>query len=216
MPSRLTFLVILPVILGALSLAFVALGLYGLVRGRPFIIRARWMLALVIVALSPQFFLPLFRFFGEDRYRSRGLDFMSLIAPLAMLVLLLYLALQMRGYMVFGTTQRTFRNALVSALSALNLKYEETLASIALPSVPAELQVAVHGWIGTGQLRMRGSGQSRLLADIAAGMKAYFNSEQVETNMTTAIAYVVFGILMGGMVVSLIILRTTLSSGSGV
>jgi hypothetical protein len=163
------------------------------------------MLAIVFVAISPQFILSLSSL-GEDRYRSGNLLSMSLISMLVSIALLFYLAMILRGYMVFGTTQRTFRDAVVAALSGLNLKYQETLSSIQLPTVGAELQVAVQGWIGTGQLRLRGGDRPGLLAEVASGMKAYFDSKQVETNMTTAVAYVIAGILMGAMLVPLMLM----------
>jgi hypothetical protein len=205
MPGNFTLHILMPLSLGAISLAFIALGLYALIRRRPFIIHAGWMLASVIVAMSPSVFLQLSMFFGEDRYRSASLGLISLLGPLTTVIIVCFVALQMRGYLVFGTTQESFRDAVISALSTLNLKYEETLSSIRLPSVPAELQVAVQGWIGTGQLRLRNGGRPGLLADVAAGMNGYFNSAKAKTNMTSAVVYLVLGILMSAMVVTLLI-----------
>lgn len=205
MPVKVTVHILLPLILGGMSLAFIALGLYALIRRRPFIIHARWMLALVVVAVSPSAFLYLSMFFGEDGYRRGGLGLMLLLGLLAIVILVCYMALHMRGYMVFGTTQDSFRDALISALSLLDLKYEETLSSIRLPSVPAELQVAVHGWLGTGQLRLRDPGRPGLLADVAGAMKVYFNSATAKTNMTFAFVYLINGLLMSVMVVTLVI-----------
>ena len=139
MPFEFTFRVLVPLTFGLVSLAFVALGLYALIRRRPFIIHSRWMLVLAVIAFSPQIFMPLSMFLSESRYRTGWMDATSLISLLAMIVMIAYVALQMRGYMVFGTTQESFREALLSALSSLNLKAEETLSSIKLPSVPAEL-----------------------------------------------------------------------------
>jgi hypothetical protein len=204
--SDFTLHTLLPLPLGIVALAFIALGLYGLIRRRAFVIRARWMLVLVIVAMSPQVILLLLLIFGENRNRSGNLLSMLLISTLVAIAVVIYFALIMRGYMVFGTTQRTFRDALVAALSGLNLKYQETLSSIQLPTVGAELQVAVQGWIGTGQLRLRGGDRTGLLAEVASGMKAYFDSEKVETNMTSVIAYVIAGILMSAMVVHLMLM----------
>lgn len=200
-----TFQVLMPLTLGLVALAFIAIGLYALVRRRPFIIHSRWMLVLVLIALSPQAVMPLSMFFWEPQYRSGWVDATSLISVLALMVMVAYIALQMRGYMVFGTTQESFREALLSALSALNLKIEETMSSVKLPSVPAELQTPVYGWIGTGQVRLRNGGRPRLLADIAEGMTAYFNSGNAKTNMTTAIVYLILGVLLIGMVITMMV-----------
>ena len=203
MPFDFTYHVLMPLTFGFVSLAFIALGLYALVRRRPFIIDARWMLAMIVVTMSPSVIMQLSWFFIDDRNVSDRLGFMSWISLLSTIILIGYLALQMRGYMVFGTTQESFRDALLSALSNLNLKSEETLSSIRLPSVPAELQVAVYGWMGTGQLRLRNGGRPGLLADLARGMSDYFNSARVKMNMTTVIAYVILGILMSAMVIAM-------------
>jgi hypothetical protein len=200
-PFDFTYRVLMPVTLGAVSLAFIALGLYALIRRRPFVINSRWLIAIVVVTMSPQVIESLSWGFFDDRNLSSGLSFASLLLLLSTVILICYIALQMRGYMVFGTTQESFRDALLSSLSKLNLKAEETLSSIRLPSVPAELQVAVYGWIGTGQLRLRNGGRPGLLADVAAGMSTYFNSARVKMNMTTAAVYVILGILMSAMVV---------------
>jgi hypothetical protein len=205
MPFDFTTRFVMPLTLGTVSLAFIALGLYALIRRRPFVIDARWLLALVVLALSPSVFMQLLIFLGENQHRSRGLILVSLIWVVTMIILAGFIALQLRGYMTFGTTQDSFREALVSALSNLNLESEETLSSIRLPSVPAELQVAVHGWIGTGQLRLRSGGRPGLLPDIAGGMNAYFNSAEVKTNMTLAAFYLILGVLISAMVVTLIV-----------
>ena len=202
MPFEFTFHILMPLTLGVVSLSFIALGLYALTRKRPFIIDARWMLAIVVVAMLPSVVMQLTVLFVQDRHRS-GLDVTSSISLLMTIILVGYIALQMRGYIIFGTTQDSFRDALLSALASLNLRVEETLSSIRLPSVPAELQVAVYGWIGTGQLRLRNGGRPRLLADVAGRMTTHFNSAKVKTNMTSAVAYLILGILMSAMVVTI-------------
>jgi len=215
MPDDFTFRILIPSTLGLVSLAFLALGLYALMRRRPFVIHSRWMLVLVVIALSPQIFMPLSMFFREPRYRTGWLDATSLISVLAMVVLIAYMALQMRGYMVFGTTQESFREALLSALSKLSLKAEETLSSVKLPSVPAELQTPVYGWIGTGQVRLRNGGRPKLLEEIAAGMTAYFDSGNAKTNMTTAIVYLIVGALLIGMLITMMVGWPTFRDTSG-
>lgn len=203
MPFESTFRVV-TLTVGLTSLAFIALGLYALIRGRPFVMHARWMLALAVLPMSPSVFMLSPMFFSGGRSASAGLTIILLIAVLTVAIVICFLALTMRGYIVWGTTQDSFRDALMSALSSLNLESEETLSSIRLPSVPAELQVAVHGWIGTGQLHLRHGGPPGLLSDIAGGMNVYFSSANVKTNMTWAVFYLILGVLMSGMVVAFI------------
>jgi hypothetical protein len=199
MPFEPAFRIILPVTLGVLAVAFIALGLFALVRRRPFVIHARWLLALVVLCFSPSIFMQLSLFFGGAPSVREALSTATLLSVLSQVVVLGFLTLQMRGYIVMGTTQEAFRDALMSALSGLHLEAVESLSSIRLPAVPAELQVAVQGWIGTGQLRLRHGSHPGLLADIAAGMSAYFDTAHVKTNMITSVIYVVMGLLMGAM-----------------
>ncbi len=196
---------LMPVTFGFVALTFVALGLYALTRRRPFMIDARWMLVLLAIAWAPQLIMQLSWILGENRHRGDGMDIMSWLSLLATFVFFGYMALQIRGYMVFGTTQESFREALLAALSTLGLGHEETLSSIRLPSVPAELQIAVYGWVGTGQVRLRHGGRSGLLAEIAVAMNAYFNTAKVKTNMVTAVAYLVLGVLLCAMSVTMMV-----------
>jgi hypothetical protein len=205
MPFEFTHNVLLPLTFGFVALTFVALGLYALARKRPFMLDGRWMLVIFVIAWSPQLIMQVSLFFVDDRYRSHGLDFMSLLSLSATAIFFGYVALQMRGYLVFGTTQDSFRETLLAALSSLGLKSEERLSSIRLPSVPAELQVAVYGWVGTGQLRLRNGGRPGLLPDIAAAMNAHFDAAAVKTNMITAIFYLVVGVLLCAMAVTMMV-----------
>jgi len=189
------FLVLTLLTLGGFSLAHIALGLYALIRRRPFIIHTRWFLAMGVAVTLPIIFWPL-SLLGENRHGTGG--FLLWFPSLMFIVLLCQLAMVMRGYWILGATQRSLREALVAALTSLNLEFEETLSSIRLPSVPAELHVALYG-MGTGQLRIRDGGRPGLLADVAGGMNAYFNSTRVETKMIFAVFDVIIGVLAAAM-----------------
>jgi len=137
------------------------------------------------------------------RPTGRALDLISLGAPLMMILLVVaFFVMATRGYTVFSTTQGSFRDALIGALKSLNLPFDETLGSIRLPGEMAEVQVAVQGWIGTGQLRLKG-GSRRLLAEIARAMNRQFDEARFQTNMTTAIFYLISGLLIGVMVLAM-------------
>jgi hypothetical protein len=193
---------LMPTALGVVCLVFVGLGLYALLRRRPFVMRARWMLLLLLITFTPSIGMQLSLMFDAKVGESLGL--LSVIGPLIFVILIVYFALSVRGYLVFGTTQDSFRDALVAALASLNLPFEESLSTLRLPTVPAELQVAVQGWIGTGQLRLKGQRRQRILADIASAMTGQFNSGRYHTNMATAILYLIMGLLMGATVVALV------------
>jgi hypothetical protein len=195
--------ILMPLALGLVSLAFVAIGLYALMRRRPFTVRSRWMLLAAVIGFSPQIITLFSSFVSDPKYRTGWTDATSVLLVAMTVVILAFLAMQMRGYWVFGATQESFREALLSALAGLNLKVEETMSSVKLPSIPAELQTPIQGWLGTGQVRLRSGGRPRLLEDIRARMQAYFDSGNAQTNMTTAIVYLILGILMIGIVTTL-------------
>src|SRR5208282_6788541 len=109
MPFESTIRVVMPLTLGVISLAFIGLGLYALIGRRPFVIHARWLLALVVLCFSPSAFIQLSMFFSGDRSLSTGLSTASLISVLSLVIVICFLALAMRGYTVMGTTQDSFR-----------------------------------------------------------------------------------------------------------
>ena len=128
---------------------------------------------------------------------------MSLIAPLIFVVVVGFMTLVTRGYLVFSATQSSFRDGLLAALGRLGLPYEETLATVRLPTVPAELHVAVQGWIGTGQVRIKKGEGGTLLRDVAKAMNDQFRLAPGATNRTWAVVYLILGVLMGAMVAAI-------------
>ena len=196
--------VVLPAILGLLAVCMLAMGLRALITRRPYIFSARWLLAFVLLGFLPSALGPLLITVGSSHV-SGSLRFMMWLQPVMVVVLAIFFALVMRGYVVIGITEASMREALFAALAQLQLPHEETLGSIRLPTVPAELQVAVQSWVGTGQLKPRTRRSGKVTASIAAGMSAHFRTGSVEVNMVCPIAYVVMAVLMGAMDVALVI-----------
>ena len=203
MPHHWTVHSLMPLALAILALVFLGLGAYALARRRPFVLNSRWILLSILVAFAPSVVMQVSVAPVARLRPSRGhLDLISLGAPVMMILVVAFLVVATRGYTVFSTTQGSFRDALIGALRSLNLPFDETLGSIRLPGETAEVQVAVQGWIGTGQLRLRG-GNRRLLAQIAKAMNRQFDITRFQTNMTTAIFYLILGLLMGVMVLAM-------------
>ena len=109
-------------------------------------------------------------------------------------VMAVFFWLQMRGYLAFGITGKSFREGLVAALEKLQLPYEESLSSIRLTSVEADLQVAVQSWMGTGQIRVRQGRHGPLLKKIVQAMNERFRASPVETNMISCVFFLILGI----------------------
>ena len=109
-------------------------------------------------------------------------------------VMAVFFWLQMKGYLAFAVTGKSFRDGLLAALDKLQLPYEETLSSIRLTSVEADLQVAVQSWIGTGQIKVRPGRHGPLLKKIVQAMKEHFRTAAVETNMIVCVFFLILGI----------------------
>ena len=194
---------VLPFILGSIAFAFIGLGLYGLIHKRPFLVHSRWMLILLLACFSPSLVTQTALLLDTRGHGVPGpLRLMSLVAAATFIVVLVFMAMTIRGYLVFSATQSSFREGVLAGLTRLGIPFEETLSSIRLPTVPAELHVAVQGWVGTGQLRLKRGSGTFALRELAGAMTAQFESRPTETNRTWAIVYVVLGILMGLIVVA--------------
>jgi hypothetical protein len=186
-------------VLVVISAFFVATGLRGLITKRPFLFSARWLFWLMALCFLPIFILPLQRLLDG---RRGPMDTMFLLQPLMFVVILAMFWIQMRGYLVYGITEDSFRNALNHALERLSLAHEESLSRIRLPDLGADLQVSIQSWMGQGQLRIKPSRYAPTLDKIAACMKEYLATAPVQTNMLTPIFYVVMGLLMAGFAVT--------------
>ena len=115
-------------------------------------------------------------------------------------VMAVFLWLQMKGYAAVAITEKSFRDGLLAALEKLQLPYEESLSSIRLTSVEADLQVAIQSWMGTGQIKVRQDRQRPLLKKIVQAMNEHFRTSPVETNRISCIFFVIvgtFAVLMG-------------------
>lgn len=199
--------VAMPAVIGFLAAGMLAMGLIPLLTRRPALMHARWLLGFVLLAFLPGAVQPFLKRTGLGHDPGTPSRLVEWISPAMFVVLAVVFGLAMRGYVVIGVTLGSMREALFSALARLQLPYEETLGSIRLPSVPAELQVAVQSWIGTGQLKPRTRGARDVTARIAAGMRAHFASGAVELNMICPIAYVVMALLLVVTDVSLVMNR---------
>ena len=89
---------------------------------------------------------------------------------------------------------KSFRSGLLAALEKLQLPYEESLSSIRLTSVEADLQVAVQSWMGTGQIKVRQAGHRPLLKRIVNGMNDCFRQGSMGTNRISWLFWVAVGL----------------------
>ena len=182
------------VVFGVMAVLCLIIGLRGILTKRPFLFPARW-LFLFIMAM---FLGPMVTLFPSS-WPSQTMDWI----PFLMLpIMAVFFWLQMKGYLAFGVTERSFREGLLAALEKLQLPYEESLSSIRLTSLGVDLQVAIQSWMGSAQIKVRKGRHGPLLNEIVQAMHKHFRTSAVETNMISCVLYVILGIMMLVMVVT--------------
>ena len=178
------------VMFGVMGVVILAIGLRGLVTKRPFLFSARWFLfGMLLIFLG-----PLGTLFPRPFPSSRPLEIVDWLPLLVFPVIAVVLWLQMKGYLAFAVTGKSFRDGLLAALEKLQLPYEESLSSIRLTSVEAELQVAIQSWMGSGQIKVKPGRHGPLLKKIVQAMKEHFRTSAVETNMISCAFFLILGI----------------------
>ena len=172
-----------------LALFYLGIGIYVLVTGRPFLLSGRWFLVNGTIAFAPVPIVSLIDFFKFE-------DPLLLFNLLVFLLVFIYLVIMTKGYIVMGITNESFGAGIHAALQQLNITFEEALGHIKLTSHDLELQVIIHSWNGTAQLRMKRSNGKPVLDEIAKAIVAYYKAHKTEMNKGTVIFSLVSGLLM--------------------
>lgn len=170
------------------------IGLWGFVKKRPLVFAARQMMWLFFMLYIP-INIQIFSSFSWER----GFSFLNLmlIFQLAMMSLMVYLFYrQFTGYMIFGVSEETFREALTLVLNQLNLPFEETIARVRLPGIGADLQASVVPWMGTAQIRIKQREHTSYTKKIAQAMDTYYRTHPVKVQKFAFGLYLALGILL--------------------
>jgi hypothetical protein len=187
----------LPCLIGLMAIIFLILGLRGLVTRKPFLISARWLFALMVLGFAPSLVSPfVFPMPHPAGVRLAGLTFLEWINPLMFVAILAFSWIMLQGYVAFAVTGGSFREGLLASIAKLDLPYEETLSAIRLPSLGADLQVAVQTWVGTGQVKVKPRRFRPVLQDIVRGMNEYYQASTVPVNLAGCGFYVVIGVFL--------------------
>lgn len=184
-----------PALFGTLALAFLFIGLAVLLRKKPLLFSSRWMFTLLLVCFAPQFIIP-FQMLGAPGDPLEGFKLITWLFPLFFVVLLAFFWKQMQGYMLMGIVDKSFRKALLSVLNELHLEREEELSLIRIPHANLDIQVAIQSWMGVGQMKIKGKSGLEVFQQIVVGLKRRFAQGELETNNTTPVLYIIFGILL--------------------
>lgn len=183
------YFIMMPLIFGIIAVFFLVIGLRGIITKRPFLLSNKWLLSAMFIVFIPVI-LPVFTFPSSVPFIIKWLN------PVIFTVVLVMMCFALKGYCAFGVTDTSFRDALLTSLQELNLPYEETLSSIRLTSIEADLQVSVQSWIGSGVIKIKQRDHRSQLTEIAAAMNEHFRSSSVSMNLITCIFYLIMGVLM--------------------
>jgi hypothetical protein len=173
------------------------IGLSGFIRKRPLVFASRPLVWFMFTILAPAMIMIVGLSLASRKDLSLSCVGM-VIFPLGMMAIMIFILWrQMSGYMIFGVSDETFREALTNALSKLNLPFQETVAKIKLTSLDADLQANVISWMGTAQIRIKQWQHARYIKEIAKAMDEYYKTNPVK------VSYVAFMVhlLLGGLLV---------------
>jgi hypothetical protein len=186
-------MVLVPCVFAVLALFMIIVGLRGIVTRKPFLLSARWLFAVMVLAIVPVVLQP---FLVQVPRVGDEAAILFWLGPLMFAGVVIFMWFTLRGYLAFAVTDSSFREGLLASLNKLELPHEEKLATLRLPSVRADLQVAVQSWIGTGQIKVKQRQFTGLLRGIVKGMNAYYQSSTVPVNLACCIFYVAMGVLV--------------------
>jgi hypothetical protein len=174
-----------------------------LIGQRPFLFNTRWVLGVLVLGLSPLpvVLIPL----GALSDATGGI--IVLLILLLYVAIFLFAAIQTKGYYAMGVTEDSFRTAIHAALQELEIPFEETLTHIKLTSLELDLQVSVHSWMGTAQLRVKPSKGKSVLKEITKAIVNYYQTHETKMNNTAAIFYFVMGLFALAFAITLATLR---------
>lgn len=168
---------------------FLIIGLRVILTKRPFSMPNKWMFWMLCLVFMPIILQPLY-------FPASNTDYMLWLNSAIFAVSLVMSYFALKGYVVYGVVDTTFREALLSSLDKLNLPYEETLSTVRLTSIEVDLQVSVQSWMGIGQLKSKKHMYSPQLTEIVSNMNEHFQITSASINLTTCIFFVIMGVLM--------------------
>lgn len=182
-----------PFLFALMAAFFLFIGARVIASKKPLFVPSRFFFAFMVLAFSPQF-VNTVNMFSKDLPGNMGL--ILYLSPLMFVCLLVFFWFQMKGYMVIGVSDDSFRDALHFSLNKNNLPFEEQLSVIKLTSINANLQIAIQSWIGAGQIKLKRSKDTKMLPAIISGINQYYDENNIRPNNITSIFYVVMGIFM--------------------
>ena len=186
--------------LAVAGLYVLRIGVLGIAKKRPLAFPARtfsWLLLLAILLIFVDSLMDL-----PDRWSP------SILFSLLFMILIAFIFWrEMKGYLVIGIYDRTFREALAFAMNKLNVRpqeiiikrrTQETTTRIRLVELDADLLTTIAEWSGNARIQIVQREQVHLAKIIADGINAYYSSTSVKVNNFGFLIYLILGIFALG------------------
>jgi hypothetical protein len=194
-----------------MAVFFFVIGGKVLIRKKPLVVSSRCFFGVVVLAFTPLIVNPLIFFFFVESFTKNtgniGISWIMLLSPLMFLFLLVFFWFYTQGYMLFGITDETVRDALHYGLQKLNSPFEEILTKIKLSELDTELQISLQSWMGTGLIKIKDRSKRAFLTKLAQHMRIYFKEHDIPTKNITVIFYMIMGGFMTLLAIGLFVMR---------
>ena len=181
------FLIVFPIMFGLMAIFSLTVGLRGILTKRPFLVSNRWHLSEMFVVFIAVALLNI------SSLLRGNLDAINWVSPLLLVIVLVMMWFELKGYTVYAVIDTSFREALLAALEKLQLPYEERLSVIRLTTIDADLQVSIQSWMGTGIIKVKQRGYHSVLKEVVNAMNEYFRISSVPTKMISCVFYLITG-----------------------
>ncbi|MGH7149152.1 MAG: hypothetical protein ACREIU_00565, partial [Planctomycetota bacterium] len=152
-----------------LGLPMAAIGLRGLVRRKPVVVRSSWLLWPLALGVALTILWAILR--TPDPEFDLGVP-MRLLMPAVLLFVVIDLWIRLRGYLVVGARPDSVRESLRAALHRLSLPFEESDSRFRVPSLGAELALTYRSAKPFVGLKVRRGGNRALLGQVAGALRA--------------------------------------------
>jgi len=191
----------------------IVVGLRGILFKRPFLISFRfwsWFFVIGFILLFFDIFFEIFSVLPNFSKRLAELDligWVSLLGPIFLFVPCLVITwVSSQGYTVCGATNNSLHDALLVALKAKNIQFQEDFSIIKIPATSTEIQISFWNWLGGGFIQVKSNKDTKLLHELAVHMNQYFRENMVEIN----VRYFWYQFLSGIFLLLMIVLPSSL------
>jgi hypothetical protein len=191
------FLWILEMAMIILGILFAGLGLFGLIRKRPVLMRNVYSVGTLIlmdVLVLGQIILD--PILVAD---SRNLELPRLLTSLFFTALLIGMVLilvrQLPGYVLSGIREGITED-IAEVLKAHQMQFKIQSSKIILPEYGSSIQVAVLNWMGTAQIRNESKERRDIFQKIVRGIDAYYNDNKNKQNNSSLGTFLRLGIVL--------------------